>query len=282
VIADNEVRLNHGEGIKTHGDNNVVVGNYAHDNGELGMGAGGIDSSGNLFTGDIYDSNIVVHNNVDNITPGFEAGGMKSVVAYSEFTNNVVHDNFGPGIWFDEHSDHITIDHNTSYNNTAGIIYEISHAGTITNNSVYGNGWSGYGQNQISCASCDYTTIAGNIVTVGVSGPLSPGAGGISIRNGRTDGFTVAYDQVINNSITMVSGSPQYANAGGLADYASPPAPSIFTDPTNYFDYNTYYVPSFNGAYWYWGELSVGGGPNKVNWSEWQTAGNDTHGSLIQ
>jgi parallel beta-helix repeat protein len=279
VIHNNEVRLNHGAGIQTQASDSVVTHNYAHDNGELGMGAGGTNGSGKLFTGDIYDSNIVVHNNIDNITVGFDGGGMKSVVAYSEFTNNVVHDNFGPGIWFDVHSSNVTIDHNTSYNNTIGIVYEISHAGTITNNTVYGNGWSGYGQNQISCASCDYTTIDGNFVTVGIPGPFSPGAGGIGISNGRADGFTVTHDQVSNNTITIVSGSPSYAYAGGLADYASPLQPSIFTDPTNYFENNIYYVPSLGGSVWYWGERSTSPGPNNLTWDLWHAAGQDLHGT---
>jgi parallel beta-helix repeat protein len=278
VIYNNEVRLNHGEGILTQGSNSLVMSNYVHDNGELGIGAGGTDSSGNLFTGDIYDSNVVVHNNIDNTSVGFEAGGMKSVETYSEFTNNIVHDNFGPGIWLDVHSDHITIDHNISYNNTVGILYEISHAGMITNNTVYGNGWSGHGQDQISCRSCDYTTIVGNTVTIGVSGPFSPGAGGIDISNGRKDGFLVTHDQVTNNVITIVSSSPAYANAGGLADYASPPQSSIFTDPTNYFQDNTYYVPSLGNTYWYWGELSTRPGPNHLTWDLWQSAGQDLEG----
>jgi parallel beta-helix repeat protein len=280
VIDSNEVRLNHGEGIIAQGNDTVITSNYVHDNGELGISSGGTDASGNLFTGDIYDSNTVVYNNIDNITVGFEAGGIKSVVADSEFTNNVVHDNFGPGIWFDEHSSDNTIDHNTSYNNTVGIVYEISHAGTITNNTVYGNGWSGYGQDQIDCDSCDYTTITGNTVTIGIPGPYSPGAGGIGISNGRTDGYTVTHDQVTNNTITIVSGSPPYANAGGLADYASPLQPSIFTDPTNYFDFNTYYVPSLGSSDWYWGESSTPPGPNNLAWGLWQTAGQDLHGTV--
>jgi len=279
VIDSNEVRLNHGEGIETNGNNSVVTHNYAHDNGELGMGAGGGDRSGNLFTGDVYDSNIVVHNNIDNITVAFEGGGMKSVVADSQFTYNVVHDNFGPGIWFDVHSDHITIDHNTSYNNTAGILYEVSHAGTITNNTVYGNGWNGHGQDQISCASCDYTTISGNTVLVGIPGPFSPGAGGIVISNGRTDGFTVTHDLVTNNVIIIVSGSPWYANAGGIADYATPPQLSIFTDPTNYFDNNIYDVPSLSNTYWYWGGRSSSPGPTSLTWNGWQAEGQDLHGT---
>lgn len=286
VIDSNEIRLNHGEGLVAHANNTTVTHNYAHDNGELGIGGGGTDRAGNLFTGDLFDSNKVVHNNIDNVTVGFEAGGMKSVMSNARFTNNIVHDNYGPGIWFDVHSDHITIDHNTSYNNTIGISYEISHTGTITNNTVYGNGWSGHGQDQIDCRSCDYTTISGNTVTVGVAGPWSQGMGGIEISNGRTDGFTVTHNQVTNNTITIVPGSPSYAEAGGLADYAlstkGAPQSGIFTDPTNYFDYNTYYAPSLSGSYWFWGENSSNQGPNKLDWSHWQTAGQDRHGSLVQ
>ena len=62
LIQNNEFRLNHGWGVKVMetGNNVQVLGNNLHDNGEGGMGAGGI-------TGGRFDSNSVVHNNIDSV-----------------------------------------------------------------------------------------------------------------------------------------------------------------------------------------------------------------------
>jgi parallel beta-helix repeat protein len=197
-------------------------------------------------------------------------------------SNNIVHDNQGIGLWTDSHGKYMTYDHNSSHNNYGGIRYEVSEHGTITNNTVYGNGSSG--NDQITYTSSDYGVISGNTVFVGVPGPSTSGSmsGGIAVDNtGRSDGFKVTHVQVTHNTIKFDPNARNYLGVG-LDDYAS--QPDVYTDPTNYFDYNTYYVPVLGNKNWYWGERGplVAPGPNPVTWSAWQANGEDQHGSVIQ
>jgi parallel beta-helix repeat protein len=277
VVDSNEVRLNHGTGISPeNGATNVTVtNNNVHHNGQLGIGSGGL-------VGGLFDSNTIAYNNIDNVAPGFEAGGTKFTGSHIRISNNTVHDNQGVGLWTDGHGEYMTYDHNTSYNNYGGIRYEVSEHGTITNNTVYGNGASG--SDQITYTSSDYGVISRNIVSVGVAGPYTSGSmsGGIAVDNtGREDGFKVTHVRVIHNTITFDRNAGGYLGAG-LDDYAS--QPDVYSDPTNYFDYNTYYVPLLGNKNWYWGERpsSVRPGPNSVTWSTWQANGEDLHGSVIQ
>src|SRR5208282_3052610 len=115
--------------------------------------------------------------------PDFEAGGTKFTGSHIIISNNIVHDNQGVGLWTDVHGDYMTYDHNTSYNNYAGIRYEVSEHGTITNNTVYGNG--GSGEDQITYLGSDYGVISGNVVSVGIKGPYTSGRmpGGIAVDN---------------------------------------------------------------------------------------------------
>ena len=277
TVDSNEVRLNHGTGISPeNGATNVTVtNNNIHHNGQMGIGSGHL-------VGGLFDSNTIAYNNIDNVSPGFEAGGTKFTGSRIMISNNVVHDNRGIGLWTDGHGEYMTYDHNTSYNNYGGIRYEVSEHGTITNNTVYGNGSSG--NDQITYTSSDYGVISGNTVFVGVPGPYTSGSmsAGIAVDNtGRSDGFKVTHVQVTHNTIKFDPSADNYLGVG-LDDYAS--QPDVYTDPTNYCDYNSYYVPVLGNRNWYWGERGslVAPGPNPVTWSMWQTNGEDLHGSVIQ
>jgi parallel beta-helix repeat protein len=275
LIQNNEIRLNHGFGIKAKpgGDNVRVVGNKVHHNGEMGIGSGRV-------TGGLWDSNHVAYNNIDGVNVGFEAGGSKFAGNNLTISNNIVHDNYGPGLWSDSGATYNTYDHNTSYNNFGGgIRYEISRYGVIENNTVYGNSKNA----QIVYTGSDHGRITGNTV-------INNGSGGIFVQNivgnrGRDVVYKVVDTQVTGNTIII---SERNKIAAGMLDYAHPAQPQIFSDPTNFFDHNIYKVPSrFASAsslrelLWSWGE-NPGRGPRSVTWSDWQTSGQDRKGTLVR
>jgi parallel beta-helix repeat protein len=266
LIQNNEVRLNHGEGIiaKSGGDNIHVLGNNVHHNGQMGIGGPG--NSG------LWDSNTIAFNNTDYVNPGFEAGGSKFNGNNVMISNNVAHDNYGPGLWTDVNATYNTYDHNTSYNNyNGGIRYEISRYGVITNNLVYGNTKSA----EIVYTGSDHGRISGNTV-------IDNGWGAIGVWNivgtrPNTQIYQVADTQVTNNTV-QVPATVHQGVVAGLQDFASPHEPRIFGDPTNFFDYNTYQFEGASRSAWHWGETS-----NvyiSINWSAWQAGGEDLHGRV--
>ena len=261
LIQNNEFRLNHGWGVKVMktGNNVQVLSNNLHDNGEGGMGAGGI-------TGGLFDSNSVVHNNIDSVLPGMEAGGAKFSGKNIMISNNIVHDNDGVGLHTDAGGTYNTYDHNTSYQNIGnGIRYEISRYGTITNNVVYGNSTAA----EIAYTGSDHGRISGNIVT-------DNGIGGISVynivgtrSNTRVKIYRVTDTRVTNNTI-IIANSPN-EQAAGLVDAAQPRQPIVFADPTNIWASNTYNVLTlpWSRKSWAWGESSGAAAANPVGWVTW-------------
>ncbi|HVM00054.1 MAG TPA: cell wall-binding repeat-containing protein [Egibacteraceae bacterium] len=139
LVRNNEVRLNHAVGIRLGSDgriaSGVARGNHAHHNGQLGVGSG-------TSLGALIEGNLVEHNNTAGFHPGWEAGGIK-VGATRNMTirNNVVHNNFGAGIWSDVDNVNLLVEGNTVTDNpSAGIWHEISWDAVIRNNYVARNG----------------------------------------------------------------------------------------------------------------------------------------------
>ncbi len=269
LIQDNEVRLNHGEGISAHigADNIQVLGNNVHNNGEMGISVGGAD-------GGLFDSNEIAKNNTDRVSTNFEGGGTKFTGSYIMISNNVAHDNYGVGLFTDTSGTYNTYDSNTSYHNYAGgIRYEISRYGTITNNTVYGN----YGKNPgIVYTGSDHGRISGNTV-------IDNGYGTIEVWNtlGTVRSIYPVYQvtdtQVTNNTIYI----PTTAHEGvavGFQDFGTPLQPRVFSDPTNFFDYNIYQFQSLGRPIWHWGETS--NVYAAISWATWRADGQDPNGTL--
>jgi parallel beta-helix repeat protein len=278
VIQGNEVRLNHGVGIaaKLGGDFIRVIGNQVNHNGQMGLSVGGANNG-------LWDANYVAYNNLDHVNPDFEAGGSKFVGNYITISHNIVHDNYGVGLFTDDGGTHNTYDHNTSYNNNGGgIRYEISRYGTITDNTVYGNTHNP----QIVYTGSDHGRIAANTV-------IDAGWGAIGVWNitgtrprSREPIYQVTDTQVTRNTIET-SCTPNHI-AAGLVDFAKPAQPGIFNNRTTLFDYNIYKVPSSfqfasgrpAGKCWHWGELTS---PyTTISWSAWQARGQDIHGAVVR
>jgi Ca2+-binding RTX toxin-like protein len=139
TIQNNEIRLIYGVGANV-GTNGKIIGNYVHDNGEMGLDGGG--------------ANIVVQGNElarngywSGIDMSWEGGGTK----FTETTNllvkgNYSHDNAGNGLWTDINNYNTTYDGNLVIGNAlGGISHEISYDAVIKNNTVIGNGYNSIG-----------------------------------------------------------------------------------------------------------------------------------------
>ena len=273
LIQGNEVRLNHSTGItaKPGAVNIQVLGNNVHHNGGFGMGGPGSDG--------LWDSNTVTYNNTDGMdVGGGYGGGTKFTGDHVMVSNNIVHDNNGSGLWTDDGGTYITYNHNTSYNNFGdGIRYEISRYGTITNNVVYGN--TNPSLAEIAYAGSDHGRIAGNTVVD------FAGHGAIAVTNivgSRPNSTETIYKvtdtQVTGNTIEILSGKRNTFEAG-LIDHAQPSQPSIFSDPTNFFNNNIYEFPHLSTSSWHWGETPA---PLQVlSWSTWQANSQDMNGQVL-
>ena len=134
LVEDNEIRYNGGIGVKA-GSYWTVRGNHIHHNEQMGMaGAGGSI---------VVEGNEIAFNNTKKYDPYWEGGGTKFIHTNNLVVrNNVVHDNFGPGLWSDGNNIYNLYEGNRVYDNFGpGIFYEISHDGVIRNNVVERNGF---------------------------------------------------------------------------------------------------------------------------------------------
>jgi hypothetical protein len=134
TVTSNEVRWNHGTGIRI-GGGSVVRQNYVNSNGQLGIFATGADVT--------IENNEIYNNNTARYFARWEGGGAKFV----ETTNLIVrgnysHRNNGPGLWTDIDNVNALIEYNTSNDNAMmGIYHEISYAAVIRYNTVRRNGF---------------------------------------------------------------------------------------------------------------------------------------------
>ena len=135
-----EVRLTHGCGVRLVPGGTVEY-SRVRDNGQVGLcGASGENPQA---PGSIVRHNEVVGNGQLDFLTGWERGATK----FSDFTDllvahNWVHDNRGPGLWFDIDNEDVVVRSNlVEDNDQAGIFYEISRGDTdIHWNLVRGNG----------------------------------------------------------------------------------------------------------------------------------------------
>jgi parallel beta-helix repeat protein len=268
TIKSNEIRLNHAAGIKAGNgqptDNNEqILDNSVHDNGQEGIAIGGGSDS-------LVQYNKVFNNNYINLADGFESGGGKiAATVDARVVDNVYSNNNGNAIWGDCSASGTTISGNIiTGNRLSGIRYEISHSGTISNNTLTNNaqyrgtgvcapnGW------EIVLADSDGTSVSNNTITTNCAGiTLTQGSRNLEVN-----------DQVTDNSISYARSTALRNAIGGL----DPVLPYTVFDPANgnYFDYNIYhFTPSvLSLKNWVYNR-------SNLSWSDWKSAGEDTHGT---
>ncbi|MCC8936851.1 right-handed parallel beta-helix repeat-containing protein [Bradyrhizobium sp. Arg68] len=213
IIRDNEIRLNYAVGATAH-DGSQFIGNYVHDNGQMGLGG--------------YGNNILVQGNElasngfwSGIDPMWEAGGFKfadtdNLVARANYS----HDNNGAGLWTDISNIHTLYEDNLVVHNTInGISHEISYDAIIRNNTLIGNGYAdprgwGWGS-EINIQNSKNVQVYGNRVDM-----TGGGNGIVLIQQDRGSGtygtYTTTGNQIHDNIIVDRDG---HGYIGAFADY---------------------------------------------------------------
>ena len=255
IIQDDRVEMNHGAGVTTEGDAHIEHVD-ASDNGEEGIGG----------TGDhtVVIDNVIADNNWAGFDPGWEAGGAKwGAVSDLIVQDNVVRDNQGPGLWSDVESADVTFEGNTVTGNAeAGILYEISSDGLISDNDVSRNGFgmnvwlwgSGILVAESSGVTVSDNTVVGNANAIGL------------IQQDRGDGPDgdplVLHDVTIDgNTVDLGSGSMGLVQDDGDL--------SVFSDPTITYSANRYSHCAGTPFTWNDDFLTAG---------EWRALGHDVEG----
>jgi hypothetical protein len=129
TIDSNEIRLNHGAGLRV-GSGSKVLRNKVHHNGQIGiMGLGS-----NI----LVEGNEIAFNNNAGFYYPWEAGGTKFLFTTNLIIrNNYSHDNRGPGLWTDYNNYYVTYESNRSARNgDFGIAHELGGDATIRYNVV--------------------------------------------------------------------------------------------------------------------------------------------------
>ena len=189
LIDTVEITFGHGAALELRGS--TVQNCHLHNNGQEGPMMFGINP--------LINNCEVDHNNYAGFDPGWEAGTGKFVASTNgTFENSNVHDNVGPGIWFDIDNYNMTVTGNTVTNEFpySGIIFEISSTGTINGNTVTNSspntGSAFYSGGSIFARETPHVTIYNNTVSTGISGssPVDTGMAIGTLQQNRTDSCT--------------------------------------------------------------------------------------------
>jgi parallel beta-helix repeat protein len=259
IVQNNEVRLNHGEGVGVS-SGGKVLNNYIHNNGELGLHV--LRNT----TPILVQNNQIAFNNWAGFDIHYEAGGVKGgVVTDLTAEGNYIHDNQGAGLWCDMACTGGTYVNNTVTNNAYhGIFHEISHTWTIENNVVTGNGfgtsWGEWlGGAGIEIDESDHVEVANNFVAnnsreIQLGMAARPNAPWADLNNG-----------YVHNNITVTGGT------NGTTGLHTSVGDAYYTSKDNRFENDTYCMPSSSRGWFFWMNAYE-------TTPEWQAYGQDTDG----
>ena len=262
-----EARWNSGAGISV-GSGSRVLNCNIHDNGQLGINAGGKDI--------VLAGNQIWENNIYGFDFGWEAGGVKVTRSDgAHFLRNYVHNNIGPGLWCDIECRNALYEENVvEYNADAGIFHEISFAAVICKNVVRFNGQSHrpwYWGAEILIAASQDVQVYDNTITV------APDGSSIMLIDQNRDTprgtrYKTENNTIRNNTIVFQGEGV----AGGAADTeVGDENYGIITQGNNLFDHNAYRAldPSLRIRF-AWGT------PTKLyDCAEFRQFGQETNGS---
>lgn len=264
-VVENEVRSNHGTGIRVYGGEAVVSGNHIHHNGQLGIG-------GNAVSKLVIEDNLVVDNNTDGFwINDWESGGIKFTRSSLVVRGNQVLDNRSVGVWLDIDCKGVVVENNLVSGNWAdGVRYEISYDGRIIGNKVVANalrigrngGTSIYYGAGITVHSSRNVEVANNVVDGNLNGIA------LQARNRGTGvyGSWVLTDATVHdNDIGMVRGQTGMVQNLG-AEY--------FTTKGNRFFNNIYRLDSLDAKRFQWKDSAR-------TKDEWYDYGQDRFGTFL-
>lgn len=253
TFEDLEVRFNHAGGLLL-GPGATVRGVWTHHNGQHGMAGNGSDPFGNAAIVVVTDSEIS-HNLQLGFDWSHEGGGTKFSLMEEGmvFSRNYVHDNAGPGVWWDVFNHDVTAEGNLVVDNEQmGIFYEISYGdAVIADNVVLRNGLAD-GRAGIEVAGSSGVTVQGNYVADN-GGGIRVVHDGDRYRSMReTEEPIPVTDVVVRDNLVSLPGGPN-----GFA---------VFTDDASWYEGvqflgNRYHLPASRDAVsWLWDGVSDFGG----------------------
>jgi hypothetical protein len=237
------IQLNHATGITlTSGviRNNLITNNGC-DGYELGIGLYEYPVGGVLW------GNEISFNNWAGYAYGYGAGGGKiQGTVNSDAEYNYSHDNYGPGLWWDQYNVGARVCNNVVINNAYhGIQYEISYGGLICNNVVQNNGTiSGSAGIFVSTSSttevfANHVYANSNAATVQINCDPSRGLG--------PDGLPlVCYGAYIHDN-DLTSWTTNNYNASIQAAYGTPLQALALNQFANVWTNNHYHMSSTGG-----------------------------------
>jgi parallel beta-helix repeat protein len=271
VVQNNEIRLNHGNGVRPN-YGWQVLNNHIHDNGNLGIG-GGIGSL-TVPCRVLIQGNEIAYNNYAHVKSAWQAGGLKMTLTEGlVIRGNHSHDNDGDGLKTDSDNYRTLYDDNTVQGNTeVGLMHEISHSATIRNNRLQRNGYINpngtawlYAANLLSATSSNVEAYCN---TVEVS---AQGGNGIDMLAQYRPDFGGNHNPSTGNYFhhnTVVFDGNSGVTGGARDDPAYDP--NFFS--LNRFDYNTYHLPDLTRKLFSW--------TNKwYTFAQFQALGQEAHGS---
>jgi parallel beta-helix repeat protein len=259
VISGNEVRWNHGVGVRV-GTGAQLLRNNIHHNGQIGVGGGGTNA--------LVEGNEIAWNNTNHFDWAWEAGGGKwAGTTKLTVRGNFAHHNGGPGLWTDIDNLDTLYENNTVEDNAwVGIFHEISYAAVIRNNVVRRNGFAhpewiwGAG---ILVAASPNVEVYGNTLEANADGI---GAVQQSRGSGKYGPYQVSNLWVHDNTIDMTVGFTGLVQDIGDRSY--------FTSRNNRFERNRYRLGS-GKAYFVWLD-------EERPESEWKSYAQDVQGTFAR
>jgi parallel beta-helix repeat protein len=147
TIQHSEVRLNHGFGVRVNYRMHILN-NYVHDNGQTGVGGGmGVvknPATQSTLSGILIQGNTITHNDYAHFDSVFGSGGIKvGATSGVMIRGNIIRNNVGSGIHFDDDSSSELVDNNLLENNSDGdgLVQEIGGGVSVfRNNKLIHNG----------------------------------------------------------------------------------------------------------------------------------------------
>jgi len=287
VVQQNEIRLNHGTGVRPN-FGWQVLNNYSHNNGDVGLGGGigggNSDGTGTLPSNLLIQGNEVAYNDYAHVNPGFESGGGKGTVTRGlVYRGNYAHNNLGPGLWTDGDNYDSLYDNNTIVDNSdSGAFHEISYGGTVMrNNKLSNNGYNeppvssgGYHTNLFSSTSQGVEAYC-NTIEVSATG----GNAMVMLAADRGSDTFPPYQKFISsgnyfhhNTVSWASSSNAPLGLVGGVNEDTTGQPNFYKVNPG-FDYNQYHLPSLAQHAFQWG------GPGAKTFAYFQSEGMDTHGT---
>lgn len=249
VIRDNEVRLNYATGIHVIA-NSKIIGNYVHDNGQMGLGGSGDNI--------LVEGNEIAKNGFwSGIDVLWEGGGFKLANTDNLIVRgNYSHDNHGSGMWTDIDNIHTLYEDNLVVHNThIGITHEISYDAVIRNNTLIGNGYGDprgwlWGA-EIQIQNSKNVDVYGNRIDM-----TGGGNGVVLIQQNRGSGEFGPHVTTGNHiHDNFIVDHDSKGLIGGVADYNW----SGVANGGNTWDNNQYYMPDVGNRFWWGGTYSFAG-----------------------